>query len=594
MLLADYVFQFLADRGTSDVFMISGGGAMFLNDGLGKEKRIRKICNHHEQGAAIAAEGYARVSGKTAVVSVTTGPGGTNTLTGVIGQWLDSIPALFISGQVKFPTTIASQPELPLRQLGDQEINIVDIVRSVTKYAVMVTDPQMIRYELEKALSIAESGRKGPVWLDIPINVQSTDIVPETLPGYDPEPENPGLAAETVSQIYELLQNSKAPVIVAGHGIRLAGAVEKFRELAEILQIPVLGTFGGFDLLPDDSPLAAGRIGTIGNRAGNIVLQNADCVLCIGTRNNIRQVSYNYENFAKNAEHLICVDIDAAELKKHTVTPTLPVHADAGEFIAKLLGLAVKDHRHEAWLNWSMQWKKRYPAVLDEYCQSDIPGIQPYVFTGMLTRMLPENAVVACTNATPSICLFQAGIVKNGQRMFANSGCASMGYGLPAALGAATAADGRMVVCLEGDGSIMMNLQELQTIRHNNFPVKLFLYNNNEYTSIRQTQDNFFKGRHTGCDNASGVDYPDWQILSKAFNWRYYCIDSIAAAEKLLPEILACTEPVFCEVRLTAGYIFSPKLSSKVMPDGKIISPSLEDMYPFLSESEMREIKYSK
>ena len=347
-------------------------------------------------------------------------------------------------------------------------------------------------------------------------------------------------------------------------------------------------------MLPDDSPLAVGRIGTIGNRAGNIVLQNADCVLCIGTRNNIRQISYNYENFAKNAKHLICVDIDAAELKKHTVRPTLPINADAGEFIAELLKYTGKNNKHEKWLQWSQQWKKRYPVILDEYKNSTAPGIQPYVFTGMLTDLLPENAIVSCTNATPSICLFQTGRVKKGQRMFANSGCASMGYGLPAALGAAVAANGRMVVCLEGDGSIMMNLQELQTIRHNNFPVKLFLYNNNEYTSIRQTQDNFFKGRHTGCDNGSGVDFPDWELLAKAFNWRYYCLDSIASAEKLLPEILECIEPVFCEVRLTAGYIFSPKLSSKVMPDGKIVSPSLEDMYPFLSEEEIKQIIFNK
>ena len=269
-------------------------------------------------------------------------------------------------------------------------------------------------------------------------------------------------------------------------------------------------------------------------------------------------------------------------------------HNDGQFYPRYLLQIAENTVQHADWLKWSQQWKKRYPVVLEEYRKNDQYGIQPYVFTEMLTELLPENAIVACTNATPSICLFQAGIVKQGQRMFANSGCASMGYGLPAALGAATAANGRMVICLEGDGSIMMNLQELQTIRHNNLPVKLFLYNNNEYTSIRQTQDNFFKGRHTGCDNDSGVDFPEWKLLAKAFSWRYFCIDSIDSAEKLIPEILDCPEPVFCEVKLTSGYIFSPKLSSKVMPDGKIVSPSLEDMYPFLSEEEMQNTIFHK
>ena len=311
MRTADYVFRYLADFGVREVFMLSGGGAMFLNDALGSEKRIRPVCTHHEQGAAIAAEGYARTIGSLAVVSVTTGPGGTNTLTGVIGEWLDSQPVLYISGQVKFPTTVASCPELPLRQLGDQEINIVDIVRPVTKYAKMVTDPAMIRYELEKAIGIALSGRKGPVWLDIPINVQSAEINPDDLPAYEEAPESvPEITADAVDAVMASLRKAAAPVIVAGQGIRLGGGVEPFRRLVERWKIPVLGTFNGFDLLPDCSPYSIGRAGTIGTRAGNLALQNADWVLCIGTRNNIRQISYNYENFARRAKELIVVDID--------------------------------------------------------------------------------------------------------------------------------------------------------------------------------------------------------------------------------------------------------------------------------------------
>ena len=595
MRTADYVFRYLADFGVREVFMLSGGGAMFLNDALGSEKRIRPVCTHHEQGAAIAAEGYARTTGSLAVVSVTTGPGGTNTLTGVLGEWLDSQPVLYISGQVKFPTTVASCPELPLRQLGDQEINIVDIVRPVTKYAKMVTDPAMIRYELEKAIGIALSGRKGPVWLDIPINVQSAEINPDDLPAYEEAPESvPAITADAVDAVMASLRKAAAPVIVAGQGIRLGGGVEPFRRLVERWKIPVLGTFNGFDLLPDCSPYSIGRAGTIGTRAGNLALQNADWVLCIGTRNNIRQISYNYENFARRAKELIVVDIDGADLRKKTVRPTLPVHGDAREFLEKMLAtserVALPDW--SGWLEWNRRRKERYPVVLPEY-RDAAPGLNPYFFMEVLTACLPENAVVSCTNATPSLALFQAGTVKENQRMFANSGCAAMGFGLPAALGAAAAVRGeRPVICLEGDGSLMMNLQELQTIRHHNFPVKLFLFDNNEYCSIRQTQDSFFEGRHTGCDNGSGVTFPDWRGIAAAFGWNYCRIDSAANLAGEVERILAEPGPVFCDVVLTPGYRFAPKLSSRRLPDGSIVSPSLEDMFPFLPPEEMKENIY--
>ncbi|MGE4565657.1 MAG: thiamine pyrophosphate-binding protein [Victivallaceae bacterium] len=595
MKAADFVFQYLAGIGVEDVFMVSGGGAMFLNDALGREAGMRYICTHHEQGAAIAAEGYARTSGKLAVVSVTTGPGGTNSLTGVIGEWLDSIPVLFLSGQVKFPTTIASCPELGLRQLGDQEINIVDIVRPVTKYAVMVTDPARIKYELGKAIHLATTGRCGPVWLDIPINVQSAEIDPDTLESYVPANSGkPALAPETVDRVLDALRRAKSPVIIAGHGIRLAGAAGAFGKLLEKLPVPVLSTLGGFDLMPSADVLAVGRIGTIGNRAGNIVLQNADCVLAIGTRNNIRQISYNYENFAKRANDLMVVDIDPAELAKPTVNPTLRIHADAGDFIAALdraleSAPALPDYR--SWCSWTAEKAARYSPVLPEY--AEVPEkVQPYYFIDRLTRQLPEESVVACTNATPSIALFQAGVVKPGQLMFANSGCAAMGFGLPAALGAAVAAPERLVVCLEGDGSLMMNLQELQTVRSHHYPVKLFLFANREYSSIRQTHDAFFAGRHTGCDGGSGVTFPDWWKVAAAFDWPYVKIDSQRDLDAQIAAVLAMPGPVFCELDLVPGYIFAPKLSSRRLPDGSIVSPSLEDMFPFLPEAEMRNNVY--
>lgn len=596
MRVADYIFKFLADHGVKHVFLVTGGGAMFLNDALGKEKRIKYICNHHEQACAIAAEGYVRAGEKLGVVSVTTGPGGTNAMTGLIGAWLDSIPILFLSGQVKFETTVQSCPELGLRQLGDQEINIIDMVTPVTKYAVSVTDPHRIRAELEAAVHHAVSGRPGPVWLDIPLNVQRTEIDPETLECFRLDPDLPS-DLSGVEYTAESFAAAKAPVIIAGHGITLSGARREFLELADKLNIPVLATFGGFELMPTDDPKMIGRIGTIGTRPGNIALQNADWVLSIGSRNNIRQVSYNFENFVSNAKDFICVDIDQAELDKPTIHPTLKIRSDAGDFIRALASRLTGWHgspAHAEYLKWCQERKRRYPTVLESYKKAP-EGINPYVFTEILTDILPENAIVICTNATPSLGLFQAGIVKRGQRMACNSGCASMGFGLPASLGAACAAEGtdRPVICLEGDGSLMMNLQEMQTVTNYRMPIKMFMYDNNEYCSIRQTHDNFFHSR-TGCDNSSGVTFPSWEKVADAFAWRYFRIDSEESALRLIPEILSAPGPVFCDVKLVPGYVFAPKLASRKLPDGSLVSPSLEDMYPFLSREEMQDNYYMR
>ncbi len=593
MRVADYIFKFLADHGVKHTFLVTGGGAMFLNDALRCEKRITPVCCHHEQGCAVAAEGYSRVTGELAVVSVTTGPGGTNALTGVIGEWLDSQPVLYISGQVKYTTTVCSQPELPLRQLGDQEINIVDLVSPVTKYAKMITAPEEIGFELEKAVWLATHGRPGPVWLDVPINIQSAEVDTSLFRKF----EAPELAAEVVdtTDVLRTLKDAKAPVIIAGHGIRLAKAEKEFLALAEKLNIPVVATFNGFDLMPTEHPQMVGRIGTIGTRSGNIILQNADWVLSLGSRNNIRQISYNYENFVRNSKTFICVDIDSAELNKHTLHPTHKICADAGDFIRSLLNDidSMVLPKWDKWLAWSVERKRRYPVVLEEY-KSVSEGINPYVFTEMLTGSLADDAVVACANATPSIALFQCGVVKEKQRMFCNSGCAAMGYGFPAALGSAVAlaGSGRQIVCLDGDGSMMMNLQEMQTVVTNKLPVKLFLYNNNEYCSIRQTHDNFFHER-IGCDPASGVEFPDWKLLAQAFGWGYCEIDSIESAKEVISQVLNDNKPMFCNVKLVPGYTFAPKLSSRRLPDGTIVSPSLEDMYPFLPEQEMAENHFS-
>ncbi len=614
MQLAEYVFSWLAEYGVRDIFMVSGGGAMFLNNALGHEKRIQYICNHHEQAAAIAAEGYARVTNKLGVALVTTGPGGTNSLTGVIGEWLDSIPALFISGQVKFQTTILSRPDIPLRQLGDQEINIVDIVKPVTKYAVTVTDPVTIRYHLEKAVWFATHGRKGPAWIDIPINVQMSEIQAEELMGFEPSKEDLSVLihgmkveepltaemlqdSEILDSVVEKIAKAKAPVILAGNGIRLGDALPEFHRLVHFLDVPVLMSFNGFDLLPSSEKKRIGSLGTIGVRGANIVLQSADCVLSLGTRNNIRQTSYNYENYAKNAKDFIVVDVDSAELKKGTVVPTLPIHADVKVFLTLLLKkleqldscALTKNQGHLRWLKWAVSKKERYSPVLPEY-EHMKNGVQPYWFTKKLTELLKPGTVLGCANATPSITLFQSGIVKENQRFFCNSGCAAMGYGLPAAIGAAFAAkrDGRPVICLEGDGSLMMNLQEMQTVTQYGLPLKLFLFNNGEYASIRQTHDNFFDGFHTACDPASGVSFPDWKKVAAAFEWEYREIHSNCQLEENIREVLEMPGPVFCDVKLVPNYTFAPKLSSRRMQDGTIQSASLEDMFPFLPEEEMK------
>ncbi|TGU70051.1 thiamine pyrophosphate-binding protein [Geomonas terrae] len=587
--VADYLVKRLVEYGVKDVFMITGGGAMHLNDAVGSCPELNYICNHHEQASAIGAEGYSRVSGEIGVCVVTSGPGGTNTLTGLIGQWLDSVPGLYISGQVKRETTIDSCRELGLRQLGDQEINIVDMVRPVTKFAASIADPKSCRFLLEKALHLATHGRPGPVWLDVPLDVQGALVDEESLEGFSPEPECAGGEAELpalVAQVLERLAGAKRPVIVAGHGIRLSGGAEEFLRLAELIGVPVLSTFSGMDLVPGDHPLYVGRIGTIGNRAGNFALQNADVVLSIGSRNNIRQVSYGWQTFAR-AAYKVVVDIDPAELAKPTVRPDLAIRADAKGFCLEMLrqvaGTRFPDFG--TWRDWCAERRRRYPAVLPEQ-QSATGLVNPYHFIQVLTEQLPEDAIVVAGNGTACVVLFQAAKVKKGQRVFWNSGCASMGYDLPAAIGACIAAGGKQVICLAGDGSLQMNIQELQTVAHYRLPIKLFVLNNDGYISIRQTQSAFFNGRFAGCDARSGVSFPDPAKIATAYGLCSAVIDRNEAVAESLSRVLAMPGPVVCDVRLLPDYAFEPKLSSEKKPDGRIVSKPLEDMYPFLDRDE--------
>ena len=587
--LSDYVAKRLVEHGVKRVFMISGGGAMHLNDAVGKCEGLEYICSHHEQASAIGAEGYTRASDKLGVAIVTTGPGGTNTLTGVIGQWLDSIPALYISGQVKFRTTTAFCPEAGLRQLGDQEINITDIVRPVTKFAQMLKDPYQVKQVLDKAVHTAQTGRPGPVWIDIPLDVQAAFIDETKLASYEPEaPSGPKADVRELAAVAAaMLREAKRPVLIAGHGISVSGARGLLEELADALKIPVLSTFAGFDLVPNESPWFAGRIGTVGTRGGNFSLQNADLVLSLASRNNIRQASYDWGNYAHRAKKIV-VDIDPAELIKPTVKPDLPVLADAGEFMAALLAevspAGIGDF--SGWLEWCRERSERYPVVLEEYKRLK-SKVNPYHFVETLTEMLPAETSVVAGNGSACVCLFQAGIVKKGQRAFWNSGCASMGYDLPAAIGACFGSGGE-VVCLAGDGSIMMNLQELATAAYHKLPLKIFVLNNGGYVSIRQTQENFFERRYVACDPGSGVGFPDFAAVAKAFGLHTEIIDCVAGMKEKIAGVLAVKGPALCDVRLPADHKFMPKLSSEKRPDGSMDAKPLEDMCPFLDREEFK------
>ena len=584
--VTDYIAKRLKEHGIKDVFIITGGGAMHLNDSLGKI--FNCIHNHHEQAAAIAAEGYARVSGKLAVVNVTSGPGSLNTLTGVCGQWTDSVPVLYLSGQVKFETTISSCPEIGLRQLGDQETDIVSVVKPITKYAVMLTKAEDVRFELEKAIEIATSGRPGPVWIDIPLNIQGATIDENNLRAYKAQRDKQKSPTQNeIDIVIEKLRNAKRPVILAGHGIRISGGIGHFHKLLSKCSIPVVTTFNGVDVIPEKSPNFIGRFGTLGSRAGNFTVQNADVLITIGTRNNIRQISYNWDSFAREAFKII-VDIDEAELKKPTLKPDLALCSDASVFIQKLSNdLGDISSIHTEWLHWCQKRKIKYPTVLTEY--HDLKdAIHPYVFIEHLGEIMKESEILVAGNGTACVSVFQAFQAKQNQRIFWNSGCATMGYDLPASIGACFANSRKSVICLAGDGSVQMNLQELQTIIHHQLPIKIFYLNNNGYISQRQTQDSFFNGFRIGVDAESGVSFPDIIKLGAAYGFKTFQMKNLDDVRKLLPEIMKTESPLICEVFLPSDYKFSPKLSSKKLEDGRMVSSPLEDLAPFLDREDFK------
>ena len=581
--VSDFIAKFIAEHEDTakTVFMVSGGGNMHLIDSLGKNENLEYVCNHHEQACAIAAEGDARVSNKIGIAYVTTGPGGTNAITGVYGAWVDSIPTMIISGQVKFQTTIASQPELNLRQLGDQEVNIIDIVKPITKYAVMITDKNSIKFHLQKAVYEAKHGRPGPVWLDVPLDIQGAMVDEADLVKFE-IPEEPKFDTK-IPQVLDALKAAKRPVIIAGNGITLAGANEEFLKLIENLKIPVIGTFARYDIVRNDHELFFGRYGTIGNRAANFIVQNSDLIIAIGARLNIRAVSYNWEFFGREAKKIL-VDIDENELNKKTIAADIKIKSDAKVFISDLRSALNDKLNFESWLEICKNYRKNYPTI--EPFRQVVQGcVDSYNFFDILSSDKPD-LVYVFGNGTACVSSYQSLRLYKNQKVVVNSGCASMGYDLPAAIGACFANGKRNTICVTGEGSLQMNIQEFQTIIHHKLPIKIFVLNNAGYISIRNTQNNFFKGHKLGSDKDSGVSFPDIVKLAKVYGFEACRIENQLNLKKDLDKILSKSGAVVCEVMLSPTEKMEPKLSSEIKPDGKMISKPLEDMFPFLPREE--------
>lgn len=606
MRVADLIARLLVEHGVTDVFMLTGGGAMHLNDALGRASGLKKVFVHHEQAASIAAESYARLSNRPAAVNVTTGPGGVNALNGVYGAYVDSIPMIVVSGQVK-RETCAFNYSLPLRQLGDQEVDIVAMVRGVTKYAVVLDDPKDARRVVEKALYLCRRGRPGPVWIDVPIDVQAAPVEFDELEPFDPasadrtdEAANTSAELDVMTgaalddQVAAMLAElcaAERPVVLAGAGVRLSGQHAAFLRFVEHFGIPVVTGWNAHDAISNAHPLYVGRPGSVGDRGGNFAVQTADYVLVLGSRLNIRQISYNWRSFARNAR-VAMVDVDRSELEKPTLSLHRPVHADLVAFfdaVERAETPAIDNvTARAAFLARSVARAARYPVVLPEYRTIEGP-INPYVFGESLFAELEEGDIVVSGDGTACVTIFQTAWLKPGQRLYTNSGCASMGYDLPAAIGAFHAGGGRRIVCLAGDGSIMMNLQELQTIVGGTLPIKIFVLNNDGYHSIRQSQQNHFPDNIVGCGPDSGLTFPDFARLAGGFGLASSRVGTHGDLSATIRSALDGDGPHLCEVMIDKQQEFAPKLSSRKLDDGTMVSPTLEDLSPFLPREELAE-----
>lgn len=622
--VSDYIAQTLVEHGITQVFTVTGGGAMHLNDALGHQKGMHCLYQHHEQACAIAAESYARIHNKLALLCVTTGPGGTNAITGVVGGWLDSIPMLVLSGQVRYDTT-ARWSGVGIRAMGDQEFDIVKAVGCMTKYSEMVIDPMRIRYCLEKAIYLAYSGRPGPTWLDIPLDVQGAYIEKEELIGFDSEEYEAGIEGqklpkkvsdEIAREIVDKIRHASRPIFNAGNGIRIAGAYPVFERVVKKLGIPVVTGWNSQDLMCDEDPFYVGRAGGMGDRAGNFAVQNSDLVFSVGSRLSIRQVGYDYKTWAREA-YTIINDIDSEELKKPSLHVDMAVHADAKdllEALERVMGYDEKviegqiegDEFQESndsfpifkggkglegmtWVETCQMWKETYPVVQPKHLVKDeSKEANVYALIKELSSKLSEGQITVVGNGSACVAGGHAYIIKKGQRFITNSAIASMGYDLPAAIGVYMADKSQDIILLTGDGSIQMNLQELQTIIHHKMPIKIFLINNGGYHSIRQTQKNFFGEPLVGIGVDSGdLSFPSMEKLAWAYGYPYISARHNGELERAVEETLAVQGPAICEVFVTTDQNFEPKSSAKRLEDGSLVSSPLEDLSPFLPEEEM-------
>lgn len=571
MRLSDYVIQYLRDKRQVDtVFTVSGGGCIFLIDSLGTTEGVKYVATHHEQAAAIAAEGYARINNRLGACVVTSGPGGTNALTGTLCSWLDSIPVITISGQVNKEMT-TNYTEQPLRQLGDQEFDIVKSVSSMTKYAVQVNDPKDIKYHLDKACHLALTGRPGPVWIDIPLNVQSADINPEELIGCNELEEVVQYTDQDIDSLVEKWNNAKKPLMIVGNGIRLADGVNELHQLLQSTNIPVISAVNGNDLVNTEYRQYYGRFGTHAQICANNLLSECDFLLAVGTRLYVRQTGYNFQGFAKQA-YKVHVDVDKAELDKPTLHTDLKIHSDAKKFLSKLLTLELPK-ADSSWLDICDEFNKA-PKVLDRHRNKEA-FTSHYAFVEELSKVMPSDHHIVTSDGSANVVTMQVMDLKGNQRLITNTGCAPMGYGLPAALGAATH---HKIVCLEGDGSLHLNIHELQTMKHYNLPIKLILLNNDGYLSIKVSQKTFFNGRYVASEKNSGVSFPNFEKLIKAYDIPYYSIKTNKDIHPTLETFLAQEGPCICEVFTDPDEFHEPKVVAKLGADGKFIPGELKNI----------------
>ena len=597
--VSDYIANFLVQQGIDHLFTVVGGGSMFLNDSFGHQPGLKVTYHHHEQAAAMAAEGYARTKIKPSAVCVTTGPGGTNAMTGCLGAYTSSIPVLFFSGQVRYETSIPSTG-LDLRIMGIQEFQIVNAVRSMTKFAETVIDPNEIRYFLERALYIATHGRPGPVWLDIPLNVQGATIETENLEGFSEQEVGTELPSpvpdDVINLVYKRLNASKRPVILVGKGLRLSGGLDQFVKFVHELQIPVITGMNSVDALSSDDPVFAGRAGMTGDRAGNLAMQNSDLLLSIGNRLSYSQIGFNYQQWARGA-YKIAVDIDPDELMKPILKLDLPVIADAKDFISKLSKkydeMGVNISEWSTWLAQCKTWRAKYPVVTSSQL-ADNEKVNIYAFYKTLSKLLQPEDVIVVSAGTARVVGAQSFELKSGQRFISNSSTASMGYALPASIGACLALSEKPVVCVTGDGSIQMNIQELQTIKQNKLPVKIFVINNEGYLSISMTQNAYFPDRnYVGIGKVSDdLSFPEMLKIAAAYGFPYYACTQNQDLKSVLSTCLIKEGPLICEVFVSTDQRVEPKAASRKLPDGTFVSAPLEDMAPFLPREELKQNMY--